>query len=66
MTRKGSFKPSKKRVFVNTGNCLWCPFCDWHASDSMASRRRMGVHLANYHYEELAFPVGEEPEIEDA
>ena len=40
--------------------------CDWHVSDSMASRRRLGVHICNYHYEEVAYLVGEEPEIDDA
>ena len=61
----GNFKDTKKRVMVNTLNNLWCPFCDWHVSDSMASRRRLGVHLSNYHYEDVAYLVGTEPEIED-
>lgn len=59
------FLPPKKRQPVDTGNCLWCPMCDWHASDSMASRRRLGVHLCNYHYDDVAYPVGTEPELED-
>lgn len=60
------FKDTKKRVPVNTGNCLWCPLCDWHVTDSMASRRRLGVHLGNYHYDDVAYAVGTEPELEDA
>lgn len=60
------FIDSKKRVMVDTGNNIWCPICDWHVSDSMASRRRLGVHLCNYHYEDVAYPVGTEPELEDA
>jgi len=62
----GNFKQAKKRVPVDTANNLWCPMCDWHVSDSMASRRRLGVHICNYHYEEVAYLVGEEPEIDDA
>lgn len=60
------FVDSKCRVSVDTANNIWCPMCDWHVSDSMASRRRLGVHLCNYHYDDVAFPVGTEPEIEDA
>lgn len=59
----GNFKQPKKRVMVDTANNIWCPLCDWRASDSMASRRRLGVHLCNYHYDEIAYPVGVEPEM---
>lgn len=62
---KGNFKPSKKRIAVDTANNIWCLLCDWHVSDSMASRRRLGVHLCNYHYPDIAYPVGTEPEIND-
>lgn len=63
----GGFKQPKKRTPVDSLNNLWCPMCDWHVSDSMASRRRLGVHLANHHYKDVAFPVGTEPEmLEDA
>lgn len=62
---KKQFKDSKKRTCVDTANNLWCPFCDWHVSDSMASRRRMGVHLANYHYADIAYAVGTEPPIDE-
>lgn len=61
----GKFKDTKKRVPVNTLDNIWCPLCDWHVSDSMASRRRLGVHLSNYHHHEVAFPVGTEPEINE-
>jgi len=61
----GGFKQTKKRVMVDTANNIWCPICYWHASDSMASRRRLGVHLSNYHYDEIAYPVGEEPKFDD-
>lgn len=57
------FKQPKKRVSVDNLNNLWCPLCDWHVSDSMASRRRLGVHLGNYHYDEIAYEVGTEPEM---
>jgi hypothetical protein len=60
------FLDSKRRMPVDTGNNLWCLLCDWHVSDSMASRRRLGVHLGNYHYEDVAYPQGVEPEMEDA
>lgn len=58
----GNFKGGKTRQPVNTAHDIWCPFCDWHVSDSMASRRRLGVHVGNFHYADVAFPVGEEPE----
>ena len=57
------YKEAKKRVPVTLGNNLWCPLCDWHVTDSMASRRRLGVHLGNYHYDEIAYPVGTQPVI---
>lgn len=57
------FKEPKKREPVDSFNNLWCPLCDWHVTDSMASRRRLGVHLGNYHYPEVAFPQGTEPDF---
>jgi hypothetical protein len=62
---KNTFKQSSKRIAVNGENNLWCPLCDWHVTDSMASRRRLGVHLGNYHYEDVAYPLGVEPEMEE-
>lgn len=62
---KSKYVESKKRTPVDTFYNLWCPICDWHVSDSMASRRRLGVHLSNYHYDEIAYAVGTEPEIEE-
>lgn len=58
----GTFKKGKTRTFVDTSKNIWCPYCDWRVSDSMASRRRLGVHVANYHYDEIAYPVGVEPD----
>lgn len=61
----GTFKNSRVREPVNPENNLWCISCDWHLTDSMASRRRLGVHLANHHYDEVALPVGEEPDFSE-
>lgn len=40
---------------------IYCPYCDWHLVDSFSSRRRMGSHIANDHYGEIAVPHGTEP-----
>lgn len=61
----GSYKGPKKREPVKTENNIWCLLCDWHLTDSMASRRRLGVHLANHHYSEVALPLGEEPDFNE-
>jgi hypothetical protein len=47
---------------INAGKVLWCPLCDWSATDSMITRQRMGLHLADEHYAEIAFPPGQEPD----
>ena len=61
MTTK-KYAPPREQKPVLPGVVLWCPLCDWHMPDSNTSRRRLGGHVANIHYTEVAFPLGEEPE----
>jgi hypothetical protein len=65
------FRPTKpvllpedpdKRNPIDAGKVLWCPLCDWAATDSITTRNRMGLHLADEHYSEIAFPPGKEPD----
>jgi hypothetical protein len=53
---------SARKKPIDAGKVLWCPLCDWRASDSMTTRQRMGLHLADEHYADIAFPVGKEPD----
>ena len=53
---------SERKRPIDAGKVLWCPLCDWRASDSMTTRQRMGLHIADEHYLEIAFPPGEEPD----
>jgi hypothetical protein len=53
---------SDRKQPIDAGKVLWCPLCDWRASDSMTTRQRMGLHLADEHYSEIAFPPGKEPD----
>ena len=55
-------KDAERKRPINAGKVLWCPLCDWNATDSMTTRQRMGLHLADEHYSEIAFPPGKEPD----
>ena len=55
-------KDVERKRPINAGKVLWCPLCDWNATDSMTTRQRMGLHLADEHYSEIAFPPGTEPD----
>lgn len=52
----------RRQAAVDAGKVLWCPLCDWNATDSIATRQRMGLHLADEHYSEIALPPGKEPD----
>lgn len=51
----------KTVVPVDKNVALWCPFCDWHLTDSFSSRRHLGAHIGSCHRGEVAFPLGTEP-----
>lgn len=53
---------SERKKPIDAGKVLWCPLCDWRASDSITARQRMGLHLADEHYADIAFPIGKEPD----
>jgi hypothetical protein len=65
-TRKGhkqirvSHDP-KVKVEPSTKMVLWCVFCDWRHTDSVVGRNRLGQHIANEHYDEIAYRQGVEP-----
>ena len=52
----------KLKVKPQRNMVLWCPICDWRHSDSFKGRERLGHHMANDHYKEIAYPQGEEPD----
>lgn len=52
----------KLRTAVNKENFVWCPFCDdWALTDSIVARKRLGLHIANYHADEVLFHKEERP-----
>ena len=61
MTPKGFLKPVKQ-VEADKTKVLWCPFCEWHMHDVYVNRRRLGIHMVNAHYEDVAYPEGVEPD----
>lgn len=60
----GQFKNPVKKNTPHNGDMLWCPIpeCMWHLTDSFASRRRMGEHIANSHPKDVIYSDGEVPE----
>ena len=41
---------------------LFCPFCDnWKLTDSIVARKKMGMHIANHHHDEVRFERGATP-----
>ena len=64
--KRSKFKRSQSRREPIPATVVWCPCCDWHQTDSWSSRRRMGEHVADEHYDEVVFPAGEIPDdLED-
>lgn len=59
--RIGRLGEPKTKVQPNPTKVLWCLVCEWRHSDSFTGRRRLGNHIANEHYDEVAFPQGVEP-----
>jgi len=52
----------KIRHPVKNDYTLWCPFCDrWALADSIVARKKMGLHIANHHHEEVLFSRTEKP-----
>lgn len=61
MNKQAYTKP-KKLIEADNKKDIWCPFCDWHMSDNYTNRRRIGIHLVNEHYDDVAYVKGEQPE----
>ena len=55
------YKKAPTRNPPNGLKIVWCPLCDWHLADSFSSRRRLGEHVSDEHYDEIVFPAGIEP-----
>lgn len=56
-----TFKKGVTRNPPDGDKIVWCPLCDWHLPDSFSTRRRLGEHVSDEHYDEIVFPKGTEP-----
>lgn len=62
-------KHAREKMFTKCDNgfYLWCPFCDldddecWRLTDSIVSRKKLGMHIVNKHPNEVRFAQGTKP-----
>lgn len=57
MKRDKKFYDKKEHHPIQADTNVWCPLCDWHATDSMTTRRKLGLHIINCHPSEVLFSV---------